>query len=91
MKKIISFIIISFLCLFVTSCKEETLYTLTLDYQNEIGIVTTETKGDIEIPIPEKEGYKFLGWFTENNVLFEEKIVENTNNFREKYAEIFSE
>ncbi len=27
----------------------------------------------------------------DNMVLFEEKLVENTNNFREKYAEIFSE
>lgn len=88
MKKIISFIIISFLCLFVTSCKEETLYTLTLDYQNEIGIVTTETKGDIEIPIPEKEGYKFLGWFTENNVLFEEKIIKEDTTLKANWLKL---
>ena len=79
MKKILSFIIIGFLSLFFTSCKEEVFYTLTLDYQNEMGVVTTQTKGDIELSIPIKDGYKFLGWFTEDNVLFEEETIkENT-------------
>ena len=79
MKKILSIILVSLLSLFLISCKEEVFYTLTLDYQNEIGIITTETKGDIELVIPTKEGYKFLGWFTESNILFEEKTIkENT-------------
>ena len=50
--------------------------------------MTTETKGDIEIPIPEKEGYKFLGWFTENNVLFEEKIIKEDTTLKANWLKL---
>ncbi len=77
MKKILSVILISLLSIFLISCKDEIIYTLTLDYQNDLGIVVIETTGDIELPIPTKEGHKFLGWMKEN-ILFEEtKISED--------------
>lgn len=75
MKKIIITILISSLALFVTSCSKEAVYIISLDYQDDRGIVEVETKGSVDIETPTKEGYKFLGWLTKEGTLFEEDIV----------------
>lgn len=78
MRKILNFILISLLSVFLISCQKDVVYKLTLDYQNDQGVEIIETTGDINLIIPEKEGYKFLGWF-KGEILFEEKrITEDT-------------
>lgn len=54
---------------------EEQYYTITLDYQNDQGIKTIQTKGVVEIDDPIWEGNKFLGWYV-NEELFNKTTIE---------------
>ncbi|MBQ8292485.1 MAG: InlB B-repeat-containing protein [Bacilli bacterium] len=72
MKKIIITLILCFLSVFITSCKKT--YLITLDYQDERGIVELQLSGTVELEEPIREGYKFLGWLTEDGTYFEEDV-----------------
>lgn len=78
MKKFLSFIIVSLFSILLIGCGKEQTYILTLDYQNELGIVAEEISKEIELPVPTKEGYKFLGWFKGDDLFEETKINEDT-------------
>ncbi len=74
---LIFFIIITIF--YLTNCFLEK-YTITFDAQggNNVEDINSRPNSTIELPIPTKEGYTFLGWYL-NNTLYEETIMPSEN------------
>lgn len=79
MKKIIAILLISLLSLGMSSCNNNCnnnkTYIISLDYRDGREIVEFETSGTFDIENPIREGYKFLGWLTEDKQKFEGNSV----------------
>lgn len=75
MKKVFIILIINILSFLMISCNKD-IYVISFDYQDGQEIIELETTGSVELPSPTKEGYKFLGWLTEDGQIFDKNTVD---------------
>ena len=63
--------------IYVKALPFESAYTVTFDTRggNEIDPVNTDYFGNIALPTPTKENFRFVGWFTENDEAFTGKNI----------------
>lgn len=90
MKKIKIIFVMLILSFFLFSCKKE--YQVNLHIDDEVVSLKVEKNGQIDYNNPLKDGYKFVGWYTDeayqNEYKIEEKVLKNLDLYA-KFLKIY--
>ncbi|MDD4388532.1 MAG: leucine-rich repeat protein [Bacilli bacterium] len=76
MKKLKLFnLVLFFILIFLSGCKKQEFLISFISHDEKIFNDIIVGRESVELPVPEKEGYVFIGWFSDKGIRYSENVV----------------